>query len=108
MAAKAKNIKLFQFLHQYYSTIGIYSTKSNQKHRYNVKVLFFLFIETQLAISSLTSAFFKAKSLSEFVDQFYLINYALASMGLFLIQMWKIDDILQLIERLEEFITKSE
>lgn len=101
-------IQLFQSLRQLYQTMGIYSPKApNQRVSFNLRILFFLFVYTQLFISSILFILFEAESTLEFGASFYAVLAELFCIWYFLIKMWQMPRISQLFAGFEVLIDKS-
>lgn len=101
-------IKLFHFLQKIYGQSGIRPSQSNHNFKsLNLKYLFVLFVIIQFSITSLAYFIFKAKSIGQLADSFYMFLSAVAGVAFLTIMNSKIDDIHKLIENFEAFIQKS-
>lgn len=99
-------MKLFQSLQKFYRITGIYPSSSNRNHSVNWKILLILLSLIQFAV--LTGVFFitEANSIDEYGTSFYGSISALLGVVDFLINIWKMANILRLIGKFEEFINK--
>lgn len=109
----ASSIALFQNVREFYDTLGILPpTKTNDRTTrwpmFNAKMLFFSFSFMRMSISTIAFCIFQADSTFEYGVTNYVFMAELASMFYFSVQLWKIDDIIALIENYENFIEKSE
>lgn len=100
-------MRLFQSLRELYRAIGIYPQRSNQKCRITWKILFMLFSLIQFSISAGAYFVIKASSVEEYGGTFYGSFTAFTATMLFSMNIWKITEILRLIEKFEKFIGKS-
>lgn len=105
--AMSSSVKLFQFLQGSYRRIGFHPSKSD-RIPFNWKNVFIFLPILQLFISTSAFFLFKADSVFEFGTGFYAAITSLFTLIVFLIELWKIPDILKLIGNLENFIEKSE
>lgn len=106
MVDKMGKIKLFQFVLQGYQTMGIYPSQSNQNLLPNTKNVYFLLSMIRLFLSLIAFIVFEATSVNDFVKTFFASMITLCALVCFLITIWKIQQILMLIEHFEEFIGK--
>lgn len=105
--AKTK-LKLFRFLRQIYGQSGMRPSQSNNNLKsLNLKFLFVLFLVIQFAILSLAYFIYKAHSIGQLADSFYVFLSTLTFVAFLTIINSKINDIHTLIEHFEEFIQKS-
>lgn len=107
IVAMARPIKLFQFLQKLYHLIGIHPPQSNENHKFNLQNGFFIFAWVQMV--TLTGAFilFKAKTFSEFSISFHICVTTLVNLFGYIMNIYQKGNILNLIEKLNEFIGKS-
>lgn len=104
----AKSVELFKFLQKSYQTIGFYPSQTGQIGcSFNLKNLFILLSILQLFLSSLAFFLFEAHSLFDYGTSFYTSITNLFSLIILAIILWKMTDILMLIEKFEEYIEKS-
>lgn len=97
-------IKLFQTVQKFYKTMGI---NSNQYFSINAKKLFFLLTIT-LGLISVTAYFsFAAKTIEEYGNSFYSATSNLYTLVDIIVTIWRMPDILKLIEKGEKFIKNS-
>lgn len=105
----AGSIKLFQSVQNSYKTLGIYSPNSNQIFSFNLKKLFFLLGLIVTFVSRFGYFLFEAKFVEENgFKSFYQSISVLIALGDFLLSIWQMPEILQLIEMYDAFIRKSE
>lgn len=97
-------IKLFQNVQNFYHTMGI---KSNQYFSLNAKKLFFLLFITLGGISVTAYFIFEAKTIEEYGNSFYSAISNLYTLVDFIVTVWRMPDILKLIEKCEKFIENS-
>lgn len=100
-------IKLFQSLQKYNQILGIHPTKPNQSYSFNLRSVFVLLSLISLFTSSAAYLVFKAEAIAEYAQCFYLCITPLAIFINFVAICLKMRNILQLIEKCEEFIQKS-
>lgn len=104
----AGSIKLFQFNKKLYEMLGVYPHQNNEKILFNSRNLFILFCCAQFCISMAAFFIFKAKTMQEYNISIYMSLTQFYIMINFLLLMWQISNILNLITDFEEFIEKSE
>lgn len=101
-------IKLFLFLQKIYGQCGIRPSQSNHNSKaLNLKYLLVLFVIIQLGISSLAYFLYKAKSIGQLTDSFYMFLTGVVCVAFLTIINSKFNDIHKLIEHCEAFIQKS-
>lgn len=104
----AGTMALFQTVQKVYKTMGIIPSpaQSNRFCWLNAKIYVRLIIIIQLIIA--TAAFFllKANTIQSLADSFYVSLTHVFCLIYILINIWKITDILQLINQYEKFIQK--
>lgn len=108
--ANAVTIKLFQSLRQFYEIRGFYPSQlPNQSSQFNAKNLSMLFSIIQY-FSALIAVFLftTTTSITEHADSLYMCLTCGACTTHVLTHIYKIGQILQLIENFEKFIEKSE
>lgn len=100
-------MRLFQSLQTFYRATGIYPHQSHRKCPINWKSLFIILTLIQFGI--LEGAYFltKANSVDEYGSTFYTAISSFSSTMFFSINIWKMTEILRLIEKFEELINKS-
>lgn len=109
IAAMAGRLKLLQFTQKAYRHIGIYPSQSNRNwHSINWRSIFMLFSLIQMAVSSLAFLLFEANDIVDAGLSFFAVNSEICCTTYYLINMWKIPKILELIERFDKFIENSE
>lgn len=101
---------LFQTVQKIYETIAIHPSlwRSNQFCSLNVKIQFFLINTLQTLIASTAFFSFKANTIQLLADSFYVSLTHAVALFYISITIWKVADILQLIDKCEKFIEKSE
>lgn len=104
----AGRIRLFRSVRKFQRTMGVYSTKPNQRAPFNYRNLFILSCYTQLTIPSTLFLVFKAKSFKDYADCFYAISTAFACGSHLIQQMLHITNFEKLTKKFEEFIEQSE
>lgn len=101
-------IRLFLLLQKCFNRIGIRPYQSDPNfNSINWKNLLVLCVVSQLGISSIAYCLFKAKTIGECADAFYVFMSGIALVAVTAILIQKIDDIYKLIKNCEEFILKS-
>lgn len=98
------SIKLFEFVQKCYQFMGIHSFRINLLNPKNL--LFLVFPSTEM-ISMIAYILYKADSAKEYNSAFYLFNTNFGFTIYYLIIIWKMPNILQLIEQFQEFIEIS-
>lgn len=103
----AYTVTLFQSVQEYFQSMGIYPSQPNQK--YAVNRMSFLILSSMVAIFIPSSAFFflKAETYEESYTTFYISSTVLTYIGCFIVNIWKIAKVRELIARSEDFILKS-
>lgn len=101
---------LFQTVQKIYKTMAIHPSLSqtNQFCSLNYKIQFFLFINAQTLFASTAFLLFKANTVQSLADSFYVSLTHAVSLIHIIITMWKVADILQLIDKFQKFIEKRE
>lgn len=104
-------VKLFQTVQNFYRTNGFHILPTQSQHQssmcpLNGKMFLLLFFPAQLFILSAAFFLFEAQTADENGLSFYMSISVLASTINVLNVVWKIDKILTLIDRYEEFIDK--
>lgn len=101
-------VRLFQNLREYYQTMGIYLPNSSiRRHYLNQRNSFFLTCYTQLLITSMLFLLFEAETTLEFGAALYAVLAESFCIWYFLIKMYKMPKILQLIDKFDAFMEKS-
>lgn len=107
----AKMLKFFQSTLKYYQTMGIYPSQPNQKISFNLISLSILTSMIGTFLSMTTFFLLKAENIVEFSDtfkSFYVLSSEISFVICFLVNVYKMTNILRLIERIENFIQKRE
>lgn len=108
MAEMASTIKLFQYLQTRYQWIGIYPSQQNQTSgSFNLKNSIFIVVFVQMLLASVAFFIFKAEKPFDYGFSFIGIISELAMSVYYPIIIFKMSDILALIEKYEEFIERS-
>lgn len=105
-------MKIFQSVCKFYRNASI-QTLSHSDYYHNFrfyywKYLIYIVLPLGASISAMAYFLFKAHSIVEHADSFYVFSTGLANAIITTISIWKISNIFQLIEKFEEFIEKSE
>lgn len=106
MAPTAK-LKSFQFTRNYYQLSGIYTPQANQDYSLNAKVLLNLFLFVAYVAAAFAYLLFEANSIGENAYSYCMSITLLWCTVLLTADTLKIPNILQLIEKYDEFIHKS-
>lgn len=106
--ANATSIKLFQFIRTHYQTNGIYSPQTNPNCSMNTKFLLILLYFILYLMASIAYLLFNAKTFGEFAYSYLLSLTIMLCFGFITVNALKIPKTLQLFEKFEEFIQKSE
>lgn len=107
----AKMLKFFQSTLKYYRTLGIYPLHRNQKISFNSISLSILFSMIGISLSTATFFLLKVENIVEFSDTFkafYVFSSEICFMICFLVNICGMTKILQLIEKYESYMQKSE
>lgn len=100
-------IRLFQSLQSYYQILGTFSPESDSSHQFKPRNIFTLFCYTQLFVSAVAFTIFKATTIIEFGLNYYGYMTELLCVFVILTHIYRMNDILKLIENCEDFIAKS-
>lgn len=104
----AIEIKLFNSVQKYNQIAGIHLSQPNQRYSFDFKSAAILLFYFLTFISATAYFIFKAKTITEYVQCFYVSLSMLCISIAFTSMCWKMRDILYLIEEFKEFIQKSE
>lgn len=102
----ANNVKLFQSVQEYFKTMGIFPTQPNQKYSFNLMSFFILLSMFMLLIPSMAFFLLKAETIEEYFDTFYASSSVLAYIVCFIVNIWKMTNLIELIKRYENSISK--
>ena len=103
------SLELFQFIKQFYQIVGIYSSQSNQKYcSINSRNSILLFSFVQFLIPTVAFLFFKAESILDYGQSFFILVSTIESVVLYAILIWQMQNILKFIENCKGFIEKRE
>lgn len=105
--AMARPIKLFRFTEELYHTIGIYALQSKEVRLFNLKNGFCTFVWIQMGTLSGAFFLFKAERLDEYGISFHVTVSVAAGLFYFITTIFQMGNILELIEKFEEFIGRS-
>lgn len=101
-------IQLFQSLRKFIRMLGIHPSQPNQRYSFSLKSVA-IFMTLILLFASSTAYFlFKAETIPEYAQCFYMSATALCITINFLTLCLEMRNILKLIEKYEEFIQKGE
>lgn len=103
----AKQIKLFQSFQKFHQMLGVRLCESNQSYSFNYRSVVILLQIIFNLTSSTAYSLFKAKTIEERVQSVYVSITELSVMITFSTMCRKMTNILQLIQKFEEFIQKS-
>lgn len=103
------SIKLFQFNQKICQTIGIFVPQLNPNHyALNSMNLIMFIILAQFAVTLIAFVVYDAKAMGEYGAIFFSTTCVIKAMFDYFITIWKVKDILKMIENCEGFIEKSE
>lgn len=100
-------MKLFQCVEQLHQALGIQPTPSSLNTSFNLKNVFALFCIVHLFATSTVFLLFEAETVANMSDSFYVSISALSCICNLLISIWRVQQIIRLIEKFEQFIEKS-
>lgn len=107
-AAMTGAIKLFQYVQNFYQTLGIHPPiQSYQTFSLNRRNLFFLSCSVLTFILSTAYLLFDAQSIQDFGIPFCASVIILSGFFIYIVQIWRNAEIFQLIEHFEKFIEQS-
>lgn len=98
-------MKLFQLVQKFYQSMGIYPPIQNNS--INIRNLTFLFAMFLMFVSTAGEFLFKESSIIQQAQTFLVSITEIVSMVNVLTCIWKVGNILNLIEKLQVFIVKS-
>lgn len=101
-------MKLFQSICRFYQVVGIQPPQLNQNYSFRWMHLICVFFLIQLICTTVAFILFEAKSIVEYAEAFFPASTEIANMVNFIVCIFKITNIFQLIENFEKFIEKSE
>lgn len=104
----ANTIKFLHLTRIYFQILGIWPTKPNHKYSFNATSFFILLSMTLIIISTTLFFFNAAETMQEYLHSFYISTTELSFVFYFVINIWKISGILELIGKYEEFVEKLE
>lgn len=107
IAAMAKSVKLFQSVRKSYETMGIYSSKSNRFSTFNWKIFLIALFIILMLISVVSFFIFKAKSIQDIGISCHLCLSEITTLNNFLLTVWHVPKIFNLIKHCEKFIENS-
>lgn len=107
MAGQIK-VQLFQSLRKYFEILGTFSPESDNSGRFNSRNIFTLLLYIQMFAAVLACTLFKATTVIEYGLNYY--GYVTEVLHVFVIstQIFRMINIIKLIENCEKFIEKSE
>lgn len=103
-----KSKKLFKSVLNFFQTLGIYPLQQNESYTFNWISLAILLSMIGTCISTATYFLFEAETIDELSIAFYVSVTELNFLVCFVGNIWKMKSILQMIEKNEKFIEKSE
>lgn len=103
----APTVTLFQSVQKYYQSMGIYPTLPNEKYSFNSMSVLILISMLVIFIPSSAFFFLKAETKEENFNTFYISSTVLTYICCFIINIWKITKVRELIARAENSISKS-
>lgn len=103
-----KTVKLMKSTLKYFETLGIYPLQQNKNYTFNWISVSVLSTMIAILISTGTFFLFKAETIDEYSKTFYAVVTELYFLICFIANIWKMESILQAIEKNEDFIGKSE
>lgn len=101
-------MELFQFFRKFSEMMGVLPINQNQTYSINFKILSILIVLLHFFMSSMVFLIFKSKSIGEYEYSFFMSISAIVGIALFLITIWKMPIISNLIAEFQEIIEKSE
>lgn len=106
-------MKLFRLIRIFYKKLGLTDDSTiqlnqQQKCRFNFKNIFILICMIHMCISSLGFFLFKAITIDEHAESFFSFLSELLPFEQFFVVIWKLSDMVESIEKYEQFIEKSE
>lgn len=104
----AKAVKLDQSTLKYYQMLGIYPLQSNQTYSFNSTSIAVAFAMIGMFITAAAFFLFEAETIEESLKTFYVALTQLIFLICFVENIWKMETILKIIQKNEEFIEKSE
>lgn len=104
--ATGKSIKLFVFIRNYLSAIGVRRPKPKQfnSHFFNSTNWIFILNGTPMLISSLAFFAYRAKTVFDFGLSFYYSSCLICGGIFYIIQIWEIENVSKFIKNCEAFI----
>lgn len=104
----AKTIELFQYVQKIYQIVGICSSSNyHGQHRVSAKATFILGCMILSFNSSFAYFLFEANSVDEYGRSFYMSFSKLEIYLYFVVNLAKVEKILNLIKKLEDFVELS-
>lgn len=101
-------IKLFESTMNFYETLGVYPSQLNRNYFFDLKFPFILISLISAFIATAAFFLFEANSITEHIETFYAALTTLGCAGCLLINRYKTETILQLKQKAEDLIQKSE
>lgn len=101
-------MKLFLSVRKFYEYMGVYPSQSRQTFPFNPRNVSILLILTVLFVSMSCSFLFKAKTIIEYAECFYISIATLGCLINFLTSFWKTTNIYMFAEKLEKFSNNRE
>lgn len=106
----AGKIKLFESVQKHNRSMGVYlhSNNDNFERSLNVKNIIFVSVFIQMIFCMVAYVIYEAKTVFEYGGCFFGEATAVTTVSYYLIQVWQIRNIMQLIEKFEDMIEESE
>lgn len=106
--AVANQTILFHSLRQLYQRLNMYSPETNRTHPFSWKIVFAVSSILILFITSVAFFLWEAETLDEYGTSFYSSVTQLSTAFYFIVVVWRMPTILNLLKNFDEFIESSE
>lgn len=104
--AMTSSVKLFQFLKDFCRSVGFCPSQSGQI-QFNWKNSLILLSILQLWLSTSALCLFEGDSILKYGTRIYASITTLCAFGVIAIKLWKMTDVLALIEKFDNFVARS-
>lgn len=101
--ARQSKMKLFVSVRKFYEYMGVYPSQSQQKFPFNWRNLLVILSLIGFFTSMACSFLFKANTIIEHAESFYMTITALACLINYITSFWKTKDIYMFVEKLAKF-----
>lgn len=106
-------MKIFQSICEYYRNASIQPLSNSDGYYYKFrfyywKYVMYIVLPFEASASAFAFFLFKAHSIVEYADAFFIFSSGLSCTIITASTIWKISSIFQLIKKFEEFIERSE